>query len=123
MRPAFVATAMDVKGRLALREAYELMARSETGVCYLPARRPYRFQTPVKVLEYAALGLKVVVNDTESNVETLRRHGIAGLVMSGFKFPTRSEVRDLADNRGFDAEKIGWESLLARSGIVERLLG
>ncbi len=109
------------KGRLTLREAYELMALCETGVCYLPRRSPYRFQTPVKILEYAALGMKVVVNDTESNLETLRRSGIGGLVMNGFEFPGREEIAALPDNRGFDPEPLGWESLIRESGIVSRL--
>ncbi len=108
-------------GRLPLRDAYDLMSRSETGICYLPNRRPYRFQTPVKLLEYAALGLKVIVNDTASNVNTLRRHGIEGLVMNGFEFPGREEVAGLADNRGFDSEPLGWESVIRESGIVSRL--
>jgi glycosyltransferase involved in cell wall biosynthesis len=110
-------------GRLTIEAAYDLMARSETGVCYLPRRRPYRFQTPVKILEYGAMGLKVVVNDTESNVATLRRHGIEGRVMTGFEFPGRADLDELPDNRSFDRERLGWRRLIAECGLVARLEG
>jgi len=112
----------DFLGRLSLEDTYDLMSRSETGICYLPNRRPYSFQTPVKVLEYAAMGLKVVVNDTDSNVLALRRFGIEGLVMKGFEFPTRSAVDELKDNRNFDPNSISWEQLISQSGLVEMLL-
>ena len=113
---------MEFLGRLPLSEAYRLIAASETGVCYLSPRRPYSFQTPVKVLEYAALGLKVVVNDTTSNVSTLERHGIEGLVKRGFEFPTRQEVALLADNRTLDPARLGWERMISESGILAELL-
>ncbi len=110
-------------GRLSLEDTYDLMSRSETGICYLPNRRPYVFQTPVKVLEYAALGLKVVVNETASNIQTLRKFGIEGLVMPDFEFPTREAVEQLADHCAFDADPIGWSRVIERSMVIDRLLG
>lgn len=112
----------DFLGRLSLEDTYDLMSRSETGICYLPHRRPYSFQTPVKVLEYAALGLKIVVNDTPSNLATLKRHDIEGLVMPDYEFPTRAQVDQIADNRGFDPARIGWEHVIAKSGVVAEIL-
>ena len=103
-------------------EALRLAAQSRVGVCYFPYHRPHRWQTPTKLLEYAALHLPIVANDSPANIHALRLYRINAYLTGVDVFATLPDQLELPSNRGVDATSWLWTSRLQQSGIKEHLL-
>jgi glycosyltransferase involved in cell wall biosynthesis len=106
-------------GRLDQAEALATVAACQYAVSYFPYHRPHAFQTPTKLLEYAALGRRIVCNDSPANLACVSERGLPCLVTPRDVF---SAVTDdnLAQLQPTDPEAVrsfGWSSVLARSGI------
>lgn len=63
-------------GRLPQEKALQYVLRSDFAICPIPYHRPFSYQTPTKLLEYAALGKKIICNDSPSNIAIVREFGI-----------------------------------------------
>ncbi|KVN14193.1 MULTISPECIES: glycosyltransferase [unclassified Burkholderia] len=110
-------------GRVPQRDALRIVLRSDYAVCYFPYHRPHCFQTPTKLLEYAALGKKIVCNDAPSNVDAVKALGIRSHVTGASIFDEllplaqlRAESNDPARLR-----RLGWTAVIAQSGVLARL--
>lgn len=111
-------------GRVSQLDALRIVRRSEYAVCYFPYHRPHCFQTPTKLLEYAALGKKIICNDAPSNVLSSEELGIRTLVTGRRVFdelPMTScisvENNDPAKLRGLE-----WTSVITTSGVLGHIL-
>jgi glycosyltransferase involved in cell wall biosynthesis len=96
-------------GRLPQEQVFGLIQRSTVGVCFVPDRRPYRLQTPTKLLEYAALGKPVIANDTPGMHRTAERLGLRLRLMQGYRFPPEEELAALLDNCHLDPQALTWD--------------
>jgi glycosyltransferase involved in cell wall biosynthesis len=67
-------------GRVPQQKALEIVKSSEYAVCYFPYHRPHCYQTPTKLLEYAALGVNIICNDSPSNLTVLKEYSIDATV-------------------------------------------
>ena len=75
-------------GKLPQKQAIETLLSARCGVALCPGHRPYRWQTPTKLLEYAALGMPVLANHSPMNVKTIELHGIKATLRSDELFGT-----------------------------------
>jgi glycosyltransferase involved in cell wall biosynthesis len=106
-------------GRVSQEEAFNYVNRSSFSVCYFPAHPPHCYQPPTKLYEYAALGRRILANDSPANVEEIARLGIKAHVMRGNKFPQLSELDDVLDNSDFDPSPLFFEESIRSSGVID----
>jgi len=110
-------------GRLPQEQVFAQVQRADIALCFIPDRYPYRLQTPTKLLEYAALGKRILANDLASTRETARRLGIRLRLMPGYQFPPEQELADLEENRGLDPRGLSWEQVISDAGLQHYLPG
>jgi glycosyltransferase involved in cell wall biosynthesis len=108
-------------GRLPQEQVFAQVQRADIGLCFIPDRYPYSLQTPTKLLEYAALGRRIVANDLASTREAAERLGIRLRLMAGYGFPPEAELATLEDNRHLDPTSLSWERAIRTAGL-ERYL-
>jgi glycosyltransferase involved in cell wall biosynthesis len=110
-------------GRLSQRDALTVVRNCEFAISMIPYRRPYNVQTPTKLLEYAALGKRIICNDSPSNLDAAAAFGIrckvtGPNVFAGIGYLTDNSV---PFNDPATMEHLRWNNVIAASGI-ERCL-
>lgn len=111
-------------GRKPQKETLKLVKQCEFAVCSLPYHRPYSFQAATKLLEYLALGMKVVCNPAPSNMMVCKELGAAGIYIS---------TRNVFDSSDFESQlnyikpsnsqyhHLGWKSVISDSEVAHHL--
>lgn len=109
-------------GRHEQDRVFSALKRSSVAVNYFPEHFPHALQTPTKLLEYGALGLRILCNEHPQSRLTSERYGLScfwGQTHDMFK--DVSDDLDWPDNNGFDPTPMLWPSVLVESGIVAKL--
>lgn len=110
-------------GRVAQEKVFELVKSSRYSLCVVPNRYPYYFQTPTKLLEYLALGARVVVNDNPMIMEILHKTGnlsSAYIMDREYRLPPLEWLERLQP-ASLNIDQYLWENILAQSGIADFL--
>ncbi|MGK5059201.1 glycosyltransferase [Janthinobacterium sp. LB2P49] len=81
-RQAGLAEAVRITGWLPSAQAWQLLAGAEAAVSYIPRGTLYDVSSPTKLLEYLALGMPAVGNDTPDQVYVLQSSGAGWLTAS-----------------------------------------
>jgi glycosyltransferase involved in cell wall biosynthesis len=81
-RQAGLAEAVRITGWLASAQAWQLLAGADAAVSYIPRGPLYDVSSPTKLLEYLALGMPAVGNDTPDQVHVLQSSGAGWLTAS-----------------------------------------
>lgn len=93
-------------------------------VCYFPNHYPHVLQTPTKLLEYAALGLRVVANEQPQSRIAARQYGIECLWgPADDMFAEAPDDFGWPDNSTLDAAPMLWNAVIGGSGIDAALAG
>lgn len=109
-------------GRLPQPELFARLRRARVAVNYFPLHHPHNRQTPTKLLEYAALGLRILCNEQNQSRAAAEAYGIA--CSWG---PAEDMFRDVPDdlnwpaNETLDASPFLWPGVIARSNIAALL--
>jgi glycosyltransferase involved in cell wall biosynthesis len=109
-------------GRKPQRETLSIVKSCEFAVCYFPYHRPHKFQAPTKLLEYMALGVNVLCNDSPSNLRELERYSYKAVV---------SKSADVFSGLILSHDSIHlttilgleWDSVIKNSGVPSYLEG
>lgn len=109
-------------GSMSQRELFEKVEKCRYGICHLPVRRPYCFQTPTKLLEYAALRKGILANRHPSAMATAERLGIHVNWLGADVFSEAEPDRWVCGNEIFDAGSIGWNRIISDSGIDRQIM-
>jgi len=102
-------------------ELFELLRKVEFAVSVLPDRRPYRYQTATKLLEYAALGMKILANRCESMVHSVETYNINVKWTGDLVFSDALDLTAVESNEYFDASVLSWQSMMRNSGLLDFL--
>ncbi|MFT6248315.1 MAG: glycosyltransferase involved in cell wall biosynthesis [Cognaticolwellia sp.] len=108
-------------GRVPQKTALEIVKSSEYAVCYFPYHRPHCFQTPTKLLEYAALGVNIICNDSPSNLGVLKEYSINATV-------TRKNIFDdlyLSNTTYLNPDlikKLEWSQVIDKASVEDYIL-
>lgn len=81
-RQAGLAEAVRITGWLPSEQAWQLLAAADAAVSYIPRGPLYDVSSPTKLLEYLALGMPAVGNDTPDQVHVLKTSGAGWLTAS-----------------------------------------
>jgi hypothetical protein len=109
-------------GVMPQEQLFPLLRETEFGISVLPNKRPYRYQTATKLLEYAALGMKILANRGESMLQSAATYGIRVGWTGDFIFDLPIDLDSVPDNQGFDASVLSWERMMRDSGLLHHLL-
>ncbi|MCG8525491.1 MAG: glycosyltransferase [Opitutales bacterium] len=108
-------------GKVSQREVFEYLSETEYAICHFPRHRPHCYQTPTKLLEYAALGKKIIANKSPSNLRLAKELGIEVYWCSERVFDTYETENTIQDNRKFDASTLTWRKRFEESGLLDHL--
>jgi len=108
-------------GKLSQVELFRRMQEVEFAVSVLPNRRPYQFQTATKLLEYAALGKKILANPCDSMLRTAKCYQMNVTWTGDFIFDQIPALDSVLDNQSFDASPLQWRRLMQTSGLLDFL--
>jgi len=109
-------------GSVPQHELIPVLKSARVGVAYFPNHFPHILQTPTKLMEYAALGMRILANEQPQNRATAQDYGVACLWG-----PADDMFRDVPediswpDNSALDADLMRWSSVFGRSGIVQAI--
>jgi hypothetical protein len=96
----------------------EILKGARVGVCYFPMHYPHLLQAPTKLMEYAALGMRVLANDHPQSRIVVSNFGLhCQWGANGDMFANVSDTLDWEDNSSIDPEPMSWESVIAESGV------
>jgi hypothetical protein len=113
-------------GMLSQDELFARLPRFGACVCYFPNHHPHVLQTPTKLLEYAALGLRIIANEHPQSRSSERQYGIACLWgPADDMFADAPDMIDWADNATLDPSPMLWPKVIEQSGVdaaIQRLL-
>ena len=99
-----------------------ILRKARVGVCYFPMHYPHLLQTPTKLMEYAALGMRVLANDHPQSRLTAERYGLeCAWGDNDDMFGQVPDKLDWADNMAVDPSAMEWDSVIRASG-AERAL-
>ncbi|NLM72281.1 MAG: glycosyltransferase [Synergistaceae bacterium] len=111
-------------GKVPYSEVPLIASKARYGINYIPNKQPYSLQTSTKLLEYLAVGLKVVTTDYQW-VRTFEKQNEC----SFYKLYDSPLVFDLSEIESYDyvsnfrAEDYLWERVIKKSNIEQHLRG
>jgi glycosyltransferase involved in cell wall biosynthesis len=110
-------------GKVQYSEVSEIVAKAEYGINFMPDKYPFNIQTSTKLLEYLALGLKVVTTDYEWVRQFEEKHNCSfyKLDYNNLSFDKKSIEEHQFDSR-FRADEHLWLRVIEKSGIKKSLL-
>ncbi|RZF30052.1 glycosyltransferase family 1 protein [Paraburkholderia sp. UYCP14C] len=112
-------------GRLAQRDALAVVRNCEIAISTIPYKRPYNVQTPTKLLEYAALGKRIICNDSPSNLNAAAEFGIQCKVTGPDVFSSICNFHGdmVPKNDPSTLLHLRWTNVIGASGIERYLAG
>lgn len=108
------------KGMVEQARLPAILTAARVGVCYFPLHYPHVLQTPTKLLEYGALGMRVLANEHPQSRITEKQYGLAcRWGTTADLFADVPDSLDWADNATVDASAMAWPSVIRESGIEQ----
>lgn len=106
-------------GKLPQRDALDVVKNCMFAISTIPYTRPYNVQTPTKLLEYAALGKRIICNDSPSNLNAAAAFGILCKITGPDIFAGIGHLSDetVPPNDPSILEHLRWSNVIAASGI------
>jgi hypothetical protein len=105
-------------GLLPQNELFHELSRFRACVCYFPNHHPHLLQTPTKLLEYAALGRRIIANEQPRSRMAAEEFGITcHWGPADDMFAEAPDMLDWPDNGSLDPASLSWSSVIRRSGI------
>ncbi|OPZ73617.1 MAG: hypothetical protein BWY82_01084 [Verrucomicrobia bacterium ADurb.Bin474] len=114
-------SSIEFAGAMSQLELFQKVEKCRYGICHLPLRRPYCYQTPTKLLEYAALHRGILANEHPSARSTAERLGIHVNWLANDVFSGADPDSWHSGNPSFDSRSIGWTRVIGESGIEHRI--
>jgi hypothetical protein len=110
------------RGMVAQDALPKILKSARVGVCYFPMHYPHVLQTPTKLMEYGALGMRILANEHPQSRLTARQYGLnCRWGEATDLFADIPETLDWDDNQSVDPAPMAWPAVIAASG-VERMI-
>jgi glycosyltransferase involved in cell wall biosynthesis len=110
------------RGTVPQNELPALLRKARVGVCYFPMHYPHLFQTPTKLMEYAALGMRVLANDHPQSRLTAELYGVeCAWGDTGDMFAKVPDKLAWANNMAVNPTSMEWNAVIAASGAEQAL--
>ena len=110
------------RGILPANELGQALRNARVAVNYFPNWFPHIIQTPTKLIEYAALGMKIVSNEQKSSRLISKSHGIRCLWgPNEHMFEFVPDNLDWIDNSDVNLDHLTWSGVIRDSGVPDAL--
>jgi hypothetical protein len=107
-------------GMVLQTELLSVLQAARVGVAYFPNHFPHVLQAPTKLMEYAAVGMRILANEQPQNRATAEAFGIAcNWGPAADMFRDTPNALDWPDNQELDATPMRWSSVIGASGLPE----
>ena len=99
-----------------------ILKAARVGVCYFPMHYPHVLQTPTKLMEYGALGMRILANEHPQSRITADQYGLHCIWgTTSDLFAAVPDRLDWADNGSVDPQPMAWPAVIAASGVKQAL--
>ncbi|MCM3711638.1 glycosyltransferase [Sporosarcina luteola] len=107
-------------GRVRYQEVPQIAINAEYGINYMPNRYPFNIQTSTKLLEYLAMGLKVITTDYfwVRQFEQRNNCSFFKLDINNFNY---NELEKHNYVSSINIENFLWENVIERSGVYDNI--
>ncbi|MEO7277126.1 MAG: glycosyltransferase [Sphingomicrobium sp.] len=110
------------RGTVAQAQLPAILCKARVGVCYFPMHYPHLLQTPTKLMEYAALGMRILANDHPQSRITAQQYGLeCAWGSNGDMFEAIPAALDWPDNMAVDPRPMEWNAVISASGVEQAL--
>ncbi|MRI80796.1 glycosyltransferase [Aerococcaceae bacterium DSM 109653] len=109
-------------GKVAYHEVPEIATKAVYGLNYMPDKYPFNFQTSTKLLEYLALGLKIITTNYQWVNDFQKKHDSQFFTLGKDKVFDVTGIDEFEFKNHFKAEEYTWEKVLEAAQIKEKLL-
>mgnify|MGYP001033286435 CR=1 FL=1 len=106
-------------GDLAYKDVAKHASAAVYGINYMPDQYPYNRQTSTKLLEYAAMGLKIVTTDYFWVRHFMKQHGASFMIVD--EELNGLDLSKPSDQGKLDAELFRWSNVIEDSGMEEKI--
>lgn len=109
-------------GKVPYAEVPKIASKAVYGINYIPDKYPFNVQTSTKLLEYLAMGLKVITTDYKWIREFENRHNCAfyKLNYSNLEFD-RDDIEKHNFISNFKSEEYLWDDVIEKSNVINKL--
>jgi glycosyltransferase involved in cell wall biosynthesis len=109
-------------GKVPYSEVPEIASKGVYGINYVPNKYPYNIQTSTKLLEYLALGLKVITTDYKWVRKFEEKYGCSFYKLDERNFDIDiNEVNKYEFISKLNIEDFLWDNVIEKSGIIREL--
>lgn len=99
-----------------------ILKKARVGVCYFPMHYPHLLQTPTKLMEYAAMGMRVLANDHPQSRITAKIYDLeCAWGSNADMFADVPDKLDWPNNMAIDPSPMEWDSVISASGVEPAL--
>lgn len=111
-------------GKVSYSEVPKIAAKAEYGINFMPDKYPFNIQTSTKLLEYLALGLKVVTTDYKWVRQFEEKHNcfFYKIDYNNLSFD-KDRIQEHEFLNRFKAKEYLWDNMIKKSEIETKLLG
>jgi len=110
------------KGRKTQPEVFHALQSTRVAVNYFPNHNPHKLQTPTKLIEYAALGLRILCNEQPQSRLVAATCGLSCLWGAAKDmFADVPEELTWPDNGSFDPKGLLWPAVIENSAIADQI--
>lgn len=114
---------LNFTGKVPYSEVPKIAAKAEYGVNFMPDKYPFNIQTSTKLLEYLALGLKVVTTDYKWVRQFEENHNCSFYKLDYNNLNLdKSSIDKHKFFSGFKAEEYLWTRVIEKSGVAKNII-
>ncbi|MFT0860556.1 hypothetical protein [Ancylobacter sp. G4_0304] len=111
-------------GRVPQEQVFSYIKQSDVCLAYFPNKYPHNRQTPTKLLEYACLGSRILINEQPMNVSISEKYAINAVVRNDARlFDSLPDLPSWKDNMEVDPTPMLFSTHLRESGLGALLDG
>lgn len=107
-------------GKVPYLEVPKIASKAIYGINYIPDQYPLNIQTSTKLLEYLALGLKVITTDYYWIRQFEKKHYCSFYKLNNSNFDL-SKISNYEFKLNFKAQNFLWDSIFEQSEIINKL--
>lgn len=108
-------------GKISYNKVPEYLKQGEFAICNIPNIYPYNEQTPTKLLEYIAMDLKIVTNETPWIKKFLEDHPNQKMyIYKKLDSLNRKDI-ELYDYKNIDMRKYTWDEKINEAKLLEAI--
>lgn len=113
-------------GPVEQREVFSLLSRCGVALSYFPNHFPHTHQTPTKLLEYGALGMRILCNEQPMNTARAADYGLNAVFRPDDQlFANLPAIEDWPDNYSVDPKPLLFSTHYQATGLkalLERVM-